>query len=167
MAPLKARLDDAGFRKLETRLKRLCDGPHVRVGVLAIAGGGDDAGDGITVAEIARLMEYGEPSASLPERSFIRKTVAAQEPQIAAMSGQLSGLVVEGKLPANRALDLLGAYVAGEIKRFVASGSVTPETGKAAQVAKNRRAGLPDNAKTATLVDTGQLLNSIAHEVAE
>jgi hypothetical protein len=162
----RVRVTTKGFRDLERRVRKLCDGQHVKIGVLASSGGGEasDEGDGdLTVAEVAQLHEYGE--GDLQERSFIRATLRAREAEIGALVARLTGPALEGKITPERVLDLVGGYCAGEIKRFIASNQVKPPTGEAARIAKNRRAGKADGAASVTLVDRGQLYNAVSHEV--
>ena len=150
----KLKIDDRKWRAIQAAVQRM-GGSFVSVGVLADQGGSETIG-GLTLVEIARLHEFGNPATGLEERSFLRATLAAHEAEIRAFQAKLVGAILLGKLTEARALDLLGAMVAGLVKKFIYSGQVQPELAESTIKAKG---------SSTPLVDTSALVNHITHEV--
>ncbi len=153
----KLKLDDRKWKKLLATIGGV-DRAHVKVGVLGDQGGDAPAGeDGdLTLVDIARLHEYGDPESGLEERSFVRRTMIEQAAKIGAFQGKLCGLLLQGKLNITRALELLGAMAAGEVKLTITSGSVTPALAQSTIDAKG---------SSKPLIDTSQLVNNISFQV--
>lgn len=153
----RGNLDDRKWRDLLKNVASM-EKDYVRVGVLGDQGGGNapDGGD-LTLVEIAHLHEYGDPEHGVAERSFLRRTLLEKAPQIGAMQKKLTGLVVTGRLTRARALDMLGGFVAGEVKKLIASGQITPPNAPATIAAKG---------SSKPLIDDGILINHIVHEVS-
>jgi hypothetical protein len=145
-----------GWERLLNQVEGM-DGAYVKVGVLEDAGGGERADGDLTLPEIAALHEYGDPDSGLPERSFIRKTFIDQALKVQAFTGRLVRQVAADKLDAARALDLLGAMAAGEIKLTITRGRVG---GPPLAEATIKRKG-----SSKPLIDTGTLVNYITWEV--
>jgi phage gpG-like protein len=104
---------------------------------------------------IGGVHEFGTMNGRVPERSFIRSTMHAQEVKIKGWCAALMKQVVELKITVPNALGKLGELLTAEMKRTI-------------------RAGIPPALKQETidrkgsskpLIDTGQLLNSITYEV--
>jgi hypothetical protein len=134
---------------------------HVKVGVIGKGSHGDE---GITMVELAAIHEFGSPKAHIPERSFIRSTCERERERIGRITQGLAADFIAGK-PLATALGQLGAFLAHEIKKTITEKLITPEEKPATKIAKNRRAGQPDDAETTPLVDTGRLVNAITWKV--
>lgn len=145
------------WQRIRLAVARL-EGSYVKVGVFGTADRGT-----FGVVHLAAVHEFG--LANLPERSFIRATMAARSDDIGKLTARLARGVVAGTVDPPRALGLLGAYAASEVKRFIVTGQVKPPTSARAVARKNRRAGKPPGAKATTLIDTGRLMNAIAWQV--
>jgi hypothetical protein len=101
----------------------------------------------------------------IPERSFIRATVDVNAKKIAALCKRMAAAVIEGKIhgPGGvtaemtlpKALEIIGVYVQGLIRRRMSSGIPPP-----LKAATARRKG-----SSVPLIDTGQLRASIDFEV--
>lgn len=123
-------------------------------------------GDGATVAEVALFHEFGTEGTSvtsaedkpgrfhfgLPERSFIRATLETEKAQHQALATKLMEKVMDNKMGLGQALDILGAKIASDIQRFIASNKVKPPSSEATNKAKG---------STTTLVDKGPLKAAI------
>ncbi len=137
--------------------KRLGHGkPHVKVGVLAARGGAQQHESGISLIELAAIHEFGSPAAKIPERSFIRRAFRRNR-ELKSLTVRLARRIINENLTINRALDQLGTWGAAEVKKTIASGPHIPPPLKAATKRKKK--------SSRPLVDTGRLMNSIAHEV--
>lgn len=147
--------NDRLWRSILKRVEK-ADGPHVQVGVLASKGGSADH-DGISMVELAAVHEFGAPGAGIPERSFIRRTFHEKRKELGAITGRLAKQVLTKSLEVPRALDMLGAWGANEVKNTIAKGPHIPPPLKPATIARK--------GSSRPLVDTGRLLNSIQWEV--
>ena len=152
--------DDRPWQKLlKTINKMVSSDPHVRVGVLADKGGSAGHGDsGMTVLQVATIHEFGAPAAGIPERSFIRRAATDKEPEVAKMSARAARDVVEGRKTSERALDVLGTWFSAEVKKTITEQDIPPPL----QSSTIERKG-----SSKPLVDTGQLVQSITHEVVK
>jgi hypothetical protein len=126
---------------------------HVKVGVLS-----DEGHDGeLSILELAAIHEFGSPAANIPQRSFIGSTMNEKEREIAELCAKLVGKIYEGKMTAEKALEILGQFLAAEIKKKVTTGDhIPPPLAPATVAAKG---------SDRPLVDTGQMINSVTHKV--
>ncbi len=134
----------------------------VKVGVLASKGGTDTHADGeMTLIEIAATHEFGSEAAGIPERSFIRSTFERRvAKELADFQAKLAKAIVTKGLDPMRALAMLGAWGAAEVKKTITESDLEPPL-KPATIAAREHGG------TKPLLDTGQLKNSITYEVVE
>lgn len=161
-------LDDRVWRNLKRKLRGQ---PQARVGVLASHGGGAPHGDsGVTNAELAAIHEFGAPGAGVPERSFIRSAMRENRVELRNMAARLARRVVDvrkgtsvaGTLSMRDALEVLGQWGVAKIKAKITSN--IPPALKPATILRKTVGGKRGDV---ALIDTGQLLNSITHEVRE
>lgn len=146
------------FKRIEKNFGEMND-LHIVVGVPA---GGEarkpkkgEKSEPATMAEVAFYNEFG--TEDIPERSFLRSTVDENNRKYAKLYEQLMGKVMEGKLSVERAMGLLGEKARSDVRKTIRS-SVPPP---------NAPATLARKKSTKTLVDTGQLSQSITYEVRE
>jgi len=140
-----------GLEKLKARLQEMAD-LEVRVGVL---GDGGYRGPELTNAELMAIHEFGAPRAGIPERAPIRGAFDAYEKRWQALVGNLVKAVVAEKMAPERALGLLGERAVADMRAHVRAGLEPPL--KPATIARK--------GSSVPLIDTGRLLQSIAHEV--
>lgn len=152
--PRKTTVDDRVWRKLRKRLPGIAT-MKVKVGV--VGAGGQEAHGALTNAELAAIHEFGAPRAGIPARSFIRATFEQQADEYRAVLGRLAGALLEDKITVERALDILGTWAAAAIKATITQGRVRP---RLQESAAGRRT-IARKGSSQTLVDTGQLVNSI------
>lgn len=141
--------DKTGRAELEARLRALA-GLEVRIGVLQPLPTKD--GDS-TIAVVAAAHEYG--TADIPQRSFIGSTIDKSRSELGALAIGVGRRVAEGASPEQAAGEA-GLVIAGMIRKTITS-NVPPALKPATIAAKG--------GNTSTLIETGQLLRSIAHEV--
>lgn len=144
--------------KLEEFLKRVkkeAGRTVVKVGVTADAGGHREAGDGLTVADVASFAEFG--TVTEPERSFLRATFEAKKPELKEMSRKLERMVILGTdgMTNEKALGILGEKLQLEVQETIRQG-IEPELAEATVAAKG---------STTPLIDSGQLIQSIRYKV--
>lgn len=129
----------------------------INLGIVAVANEfGTDAANGHSDQIFADRRPGVGAGQHTPERSFIRSTVDAKkngEWRIAAE--ELRKQMVEGKMTTDRALGLMGARIKKDIQEKIRS-MVPPPNAPSTIAAKG---------SDKTLINTGQLLNSIDFEV--
>lgn len=144
---------DHGWKRIMRETKR-GDSSHAAVGITAAKDGrGDEFGN----VEIGAVHEFGSPSQGIPERSFIRSTVENNATTYRSLAKVLAIRVIEGRLTRRKALGIFGLRVAADIKRTIQAGIDPPL--KDATIERKR--------SSKQLIDTGQLLGSITHEVRD
>lgn len=154
MAKPRVRDDPAAlikWQRMQKAFKRR--GGRVLVGVQ-----GRDATlnrDGLTNVALATIHEFGLPDVGIPERSFIRATIDANQAKYFRFVQKLSGKVILGEMTEERALNLLGLLVVSDIQARIEAG-ISPEL-KPATIARK--------GSSKPLIDSGILKNSITHEV--
>ena len=150
----KFEIDDRVWKKLQKKIAKAAVS-HVRVGVLGESGDDVYDGSGATVLEIAAFHELG--TATVPERSFIRRTFRMEQDKLARAINKLAQQIVTDKLTVEGGLNVLGTWGVSRIKNAIVSGpGIPPPLADSTIEAKG---------STRPLVDTGRLLNSITHSV--
>lgn len=133
---------------------------EVRVGIVGPRARELEEGSDLTLAELGRIHEYGsdvEPGAPgyVPERSFIRSTLANRRADLAQLMKSECQAILMGKRTPETALEIVGAKVAAWIKLAVMSGDgIAPPLAESTIARKG---------SSRPLVDHGQL---IAHGVS-
>lgn len=135
---------------VEGLLKRVKTPGTVDVGIIDA---GKHADSDLTVATIGFAHEFG--TATIPERSFIRATTKEKRKEIVKLQTKLLKKIQSGEISTEKALGLLGAFVAGLISKKIVDIKAPPN---APETIKRKGSSNP-------LVDTGQLKNSITWEV--
>jgi hypothetical protein len=127
----------------------------LRVGVIGTGAG--ESRDGVTTADLAAIHEFGTRDGHIPERSFIRSTTAAKQPEIKALFRKGLEAVVKGKATPDKVLNVVGAFIAAEIKKTVTTGAgVSPALADSTIAAKG---------SDRPLVDTGRLINAVSYAI--
>lgn len=152
-ASVRIKSVDSGFARLLENVYR-GEKPRIHVGIMAKDGAKPHGEDEITVAEIAAIHEYGLGDAV--ERSFLRAWFDKHQDQVREALRRQTALVIEGKLDRYNALAQMGAWIAGEIQRYISANQVKPPT----SAETNERKG-----STTTLVDDGILKSAISFSV--
>lgn len=143
---------DHGWNKIQKQLS-LTDGAHVVVGVPETTGPRED-GDPASMAEVAFWNEFGTDY--IPERSFLRSTIDENQTKYFELDARLIGGVFKGKLDLKRAMGLLGEEAKKDVQNKIRSG-IEPANSELTIAMKR--------GSTKTLVDTGQLVQSITYEI--
>lgn len=153
-----------GFDELVKRVTPLKD-LEAHVGILASKGGSEthhaaaEKGSQITLLELAAIHEFGSPAANIPERSFIRSTFnnPAGQAELKDVYAKLAKAVVNGKMTAAKAVELLGMKMQAMVKNTIMLGEGVPPP--------NAPATIEAKGSSRPLVDTGQLVGAITYEV--
>lgn len=137
---------DRGWKKLITELKKANDASRAVVGIF-----GEDAvkdHGGVPNIDIAEKNEFG---VGVPERSFIRATVDQKEKEIQGQMKASFLSVIDKKSTFKQALEQIGLYVEGQIKKRIAGGIPPP----------NAPSTIAKKGSSTPLIDTGQLRASV------
>lgn len=104
----------------------------------------------------ARATAVTKPhTITIPERSFIRSTIDENAQKYRELAKKLALLIVDGKLTAERALELFGERVVADIKLHIQRGIDPP---LAAETVRRKGSSKP-------LIDTAQMINAITYQV--
>jgi hypothetical protein len=150
----KTRVIDHGFNAIVKELRKLEKKPYVKIGypekkasTNAEKETSDDSESFVTVLDVALWHEFG--TNNMPERSFVRASFDQNQKKYEKLNRELLVKIYSGKMTVEKALDILGFTIENDIKAFIRSGEVNPESQRAI------------NEGGTTLDDTGQLINSI------
>ncbi len=146
--------------EMEARLKKLqsAKGFYVKVGVFG-AEASKSRGDKNNLY-LAQVHEFGADlpnGGRIPERSFLRGTARAERKNIARDQGKILDAFLKGQVKIEVALAILGETIVNRVRKRIKDG-INPKL-KPATV---RRKG-----SSVPLIDTGQLINSIAYAVGK
>lgn len=178
------------LRELVARLKREIRGSHAKAGILGTyAAKEHDPEDGkpaepITMVKLAVVHEFGSPEEGIPERSFIRSSFDEHRGEYLQLLESGVKAVLEDRKTARQVLAIAGLKMVADIKNGITRGLGIPPPNSPATIAKklakgqwnidaqHKKTGRPKEELVAEaagqvrpLVDSGQLLNSITHEV--
>jgi hypothetical protein len=164
---VKFTADTRQWERLSTLVKGL-DGSVVRVGLLsgkAGAGGSNgstDIGDGMNLATLGAVHEFGTMDERIPARPWLRQTFIALRQDLVKLTIKLTRNIVLGRIKTPQAYELLGLWGSNAVKTYVKGNNVKPAT-TAATIARKSAEG---KEKTTTLIDTGIMVNSVTYDVA-
>ncbi len=131
---------------------------HVKVGVIGSEASAAHGGTGLTNVEIATIHEFGAPRAGIPERSFIRSTFQVRRDELGNIQAAAARGLLDGKYTVDRAFGLIGAWAASAVREQITKYGPFLFSPLAARTIAAKGSSAP-------LVDTGQLVNSIAFVV--
>lgn len=103
---------------------------------------------------VAAIQNYGAPRAGIPPRPFFTSMIAAKQGEWPAA---IAALLQQNPGEPARALDIAGAAIAGQLRQSIIDTNAPP---LAPRTIARKGFSKP-------LVQTGQMLNSVDHEVVE
>lgn len=139
------------LKRMGSQVKKV-NSMSVRVGV---PDGKNEAGTNIPLTLIAAAHEFG--LGNLPERPFLASGLKAGRDQLRKQSYESLKKVVESKIGAGKALQLLGLKGAALVKQYIRNGNFAPLK---PETIKRKGSSKP-------LIDTGNLVQSITSEVVD
>lgn len=162
---------DSGWARLRATATEVRRGAYAKVGILENAlPPENDEGEKLpfTMASLAAIHEFGSKDGRIPERSFIRGGIDANEEEIRKVTLKVARGIYEGRFDVEKGLNIIGATGAAVIRRFVTKGDQVPPPNApstlARKVAKGKWRGRKpvDAAKLVrTLIDTGRMIGSV------
>lgn len=165
MGKIKVTDIDKGWKKIVGDLRKLKNAPYAKVGLVGPTAGATHeesaGGESLTVATIGMIHEYGSESRNIPERSFIRGPLEANQENLRSFIKKLSFNLASQKMDVAQALGLLGLEGVRIIKKAITVDRIKPSLDPKTVKAKTRAGKKGDT----PLVDTGQMQNSVRHQV--
>ncbi len=113
--------------------------------------------DGTPVAMIAAVHEFGSPSQGIPERPFLRVAVQRNRQKYVRLNRINLVKMLRGQATVDQALGQLGEMAKGDVQTEIRSGDFAP-----LKPATIKRKG-----SSRPLIDTGQMVQSIAWELGD
>lgn len=169
---------DFDFRMFEELKKRVTAGERVvSVGLPA----GKKEEDGTPLAMIGAVHEFGSPERGIPERSWLRSSLADNAPRFVALNRINLHKILLGEMTFDQALAQLGEMAKGAAQARIYSGPFADLQAATLRARARKRsggynaklkakrdaagAGAPPEGKP--LVDTGNLVQSITYIVGD
>ncbi len=141
-------LPSKAIKAIEKIAKSMKGSDSVKVG---LPKGSNAYPDGTSVIMVGTVHEFGSPSRGIPERSFLRSTLQEHRRTYRSLFKKLSKQIIDGKTTKEKALNILGLQVQGDVIAKISDG-ISP--------ALKSRQGTPLN-------DTGHLKQSITFQVGK
>ncbi|MFC0227409.1 hypothetical protein [Serratia aquatilis] len=155
---MKIRTEVRGGNKVAQALRRIQSRVMARRRVLVgIPSGAGVYEDGVPIAVIAAVQEFGSADGRIPERSFLRVPLRRNQDNIKKAFRVLSARVVRDEITAFQMLDQIGARAAGYCKEAIETG-IPPAN--APSTIKRKGSATP-------LIDRGILKEAITHIVED
>lgn len=147
----RAKIEEA-LKKLTKRLSE--SDQMVLVGVPKGAGVYED---GLTIATIAAVNEFGSADGNIPARPFLRPAVEGGTHEYLSLVEKEMPDIAEGKHPMSRLLNRLGILAVGHVQKKIVEGPFTP----------NAPSTIRAKGSSSPLIDTGALRQSINYVIAD
>jgi hypothetical protein len=153
---------DKGWRKFVDDMKKNSGETSVFAGFLRSSGeykpkAGQTVKTPISMAQLGAIHEFGAPNAKIPERSYMRSSMAEVNKQLTRMIKKFATAVSLGRMDKKQALGRVGEFLVTTFKSKIQEG--VPPPNKATTVAKKGSAH--------TLIDTGQMRDTLDWEIKE
>jgi len=146
-------VDERGLDRLRVALRDLSS-TDVFVGILASGKANEaHAGGAVTQLDVGTWMEFGTDH--VPERSFLRETIAVKRNEIETRLAAEVRKVLTGKQGVDAAMEHVGQFVVGLCQARIKEG-IGPELDQST---------IDRKGSSTPLIDTGQLRSSITYEV--
>lgn len=145
---------DTGYDKFMKTMKSSSGTDSVFVGYLRSSKPYvNESGEPISMAQLAAVHEFG--TAEIPERSFMRSTMAEKERELLNLTKKFLVQIINGDTNKKTALRTMGAFIARAFKNKIQTGPFAPDK---PETTKRKGSDKP-------LIDTGQLRDSIEYEL--
>ncbi|EMW1017612.1 hypothetical protein AAEK50_004545 [Serratia marcescens] len=155
---MKLRTEVRGGNKIAQKLRqiqaRVMAKRRVLVGIPAGAGVYED---GVPIAVIGAVQEFGSADGRVPERSFLRVPLRQNQDNIKKAFSALAGQVTRGEISAFQMLDQVGARAAGYCQEAIEAG-IAPA---------NAPSTIKQKGSSTPLINQGILKGAITHVVED
>jgi len=121
--------------------------------------------NGVPVAYVAAIQEFGYPTGGIPARPFVRPTLASKKTQWSEILKAGGSQVVKGAMTVDQMLGQFGMLAAGNISEAIAAVSDPALAASTIRARAARRAS--PGASIKPLVDTGLMIQSVSSRVED
>ena len=149
---------DLGYKAIIKNVTALSS-KSIAVGVLQNAGKEEDGKTDLV--DVAIWNEYGTRDGHIPARPFLSIATDENQRKWQGLSEGAERMVVDRKMPADQALEIIGNQMAGDIQMVIGDKSKLKPNKPATIRAKSKNGKVGD----APLIDTGRLRQSIHFEI--
>lgn len=149
-AGITRKIMDGGVAELRARCAKL-QGDKVLVGIPA----GKTEDNGVSVAMIGAVHEYGVPELNIPERSWLRGGIRNHKKDLIAVAKNDLKKVLDKKMTVETALARLGKAGAAAAQMEIRHGDFVPNTPET----------IARKGSSHPLMDTGTMLQSVTSVV--
>ena len=153
---MTAKVSVSGGQGVNTALRklasRLADGNKAFVGVQSSAGNSED---GFPLAPLAAIQHYGSADGKIPPRPFLDVAIEQNQKTYSKIMSSMAGDVASGEVPATKVLDIVGLRAVGDVQEYMTNLRTPPNAASTIQA----------KGSSNPLIDTGNLRQSITHEV--
>jgi len=144
-----------GFEQLTQALRGIKGNSYAKAGLLGANNARDDSTAGNV--EIGLVHEFGSEVNNIPARPFVSAAFKKNLPAYKETLREYVRAIYAGKMTPAKALGLIGLRMAADMKLYVTEGPHIPPPLQPETVARK--------GSDRPLVDTGRMVDSIAHEV--
>ena len=152
---------DKGWKEFVANMRKNSGETKVMVGFLRSSGQyKPKAGSkltAMTMAMLGAIHEFGSRDGRIPERSYMRSTMAQLDKKLKRMLKKFSISVALGRMDKKKALGIVGEFLATAFKDKIQDG--VPPANAPGTVARK--------GSDHTLIDTGQMRDTLDWEVQE
>jgi hypothetical protein len=157
---------DRGYKKFIQGMNKMAKKPQVKCGFLVSKddvyesnnNGNNNNNNGLlTVLDVAIIHEFGSVDGHIPQRSFIRSSYDEGKKDLNKYVDKLRLKLILNKLNVKKILNLIGLVIQKQQKLKILKGIPPPL----------QQETIDRKGSSKTLIDTGQMLNSIHYEVVK
>lgn len=113
--------------------------------------------NGVPLAMVAAVHNFGSPEQGIPERPFLVRAIKSHLQDYKDLNSKTLPLVIAGRMSVERALGLLGEMAKGHIQLEITNGDFVPLK---PETIRRKGSSVP-------LIDDGQMRQGVAWELAE
>src|SRR5690625_5893096 len=124
---MKPTVSVSGGDRIVQRVRELRDRLDRKNAVLVgVPKGSGNYEDGTKIAVIAAVQEYGSADGRIPERSFLRVPLSAEQKQFVETFRRMVPDVVHGQASTQQMLDMVGSQAVGVVQETISAGINPP-----------------------------------------
>lgn len=124
--------------------------------------------NGVPVAYVAAIHEFGVPSKNIPSRSFMRTTCAEKKTEWKAITTHEAKRILKGETTIADTMELIGLKAAGDIRKKISSITTPPLKNATIAARKSKMSNKKTQGLlTKPLIDTGRLMSTCTNIVED
>lgn len=129
---------------------------------------GSEYENGVKVALVAAVQEYGYPAGNIPPRPFMRPTIAKQQKEWAGIAQRGAKEILRGSQTSAGIMEAIGLKAAGDIRKMISAIWSPPLSPRTIQARLSRRANKTHIGNLdKPLIDTGIMFGTLTNTVED